>query len=194
MSNAQCQLLQLLLARSFQPGSFRLASGDQTDHFFDSKLSLVYSGGAFLIGEVLYEKTRDLDMDAIGGLEDGAVSLTTAAVISYHLHGQDMEGFWVRDRARGRPIPRTIKGYLLPGARVVLVDDVVTRGSSVLQAAKAVWARGCTVVAVVALIDRMVGASGRLLQHGISDYRPVFTTDDLRASASRDEAEQISCW
>src|SRR5450759_3466889 len=100
MSTAETQLLELLKERSFKRGSFRLASGDVSDYYIYGKMTQVFSEAAHLIGETLYERTKDLAFDAIGGLEVGAVPLTTAAVISYHLHGREMEGFWVRSEVK----------------------------------------------------------------------------------------------
>src|ERR1700741_3310502 len=97
MTVAETQLLQLLKDRSFKRGTFRLSSGGVSDYYIDGKMSEVFSEAAYLIGEIVYERTNELEIDAIGGLEVGAVPLTTAAVISYHLHGRKMEGFWVRD-------------------------------------------------------------------------------------------------
>src|SRR5438876_5785015 len=100
MSAAETQLLNLLKERSFKRGTFRLASGGMSDYYIDGKMTEVYSEAVPLIGEILYERTNDLAIDAIGGLEVGAVPLTTAAVFSYHLHGRMMEGFWVRDEVK----------------------------------------------------------------------------------------------
>ena len=102
MSENKQRLLELLKERSLQLGLFRLASGGTSDYYIDGKMTTVYSEAAYLIGEVLYEWTKDLDIDAIGGLEVGAVPLTTAAVISYHRCGRPMEGFWVRDKVKGQ--------------------------------------------------------------------------------------------
>src|SRR5207245_225288 len=97
MSDIKAQLFQLLKCRSFRnDGPFHLASGEVSDYYIDGKTTEVFSEAAWLIGESIYERTKDLKIDAIGGLEVGAVPLTTAAVISYHLHGEKMEGFWVR--------------------------------------------------------------------------------------------------
>src|SRR5258708_511740 len=130
MSPAETQLLQLLKERSFTRGTFRLASGDVSDYYIDGRMTAVFSEAAHLIGEVLYEHTRDLSIDAIGGLEVGAVPLTTAAVISYHLHGRKMEGFWVRDKVKAHGTQKLVEGNLPRGSRVVIVDDVITKGSS----------------------------------------------------------------
>jgi orotate phosphoribosyltransferase len=179
MSDAETQLLQLLKVRSFKRGTFRLASGDLSDYYIDGKMTQVYSEAAHLIGEVLYEQTKDLAFDAIGGLEVGAVPLTTAAVISYHLHGRKMEGFWVRDKAKTHGTQKVVEGNLKPGSRVVILDDVITRGSSSVKAIEGVRGIGCEVVLVVALVDRLQGAAELFKQHGIENFRPIFTIRDF---------------
>jgi orotate phosphoribosyltransferase len=175
MSPAETQLLQLLKDRSFKRGSFRLASGGMSDYYIDGKMTEVYSEAVPLIGEVLYERTQGLAIEAIGGLEVGAVPLTTAAVFSYHLHGRRMEGFWVRDEVKTHGTRKRIEGNLARGARVVIVDDVFTAGSSAAKAVQAVREIDCEVVAVLALVDRLQGARERFRELGITNYQPVFT-------------------
>lgn len=179
MTAAELQLFQILKARSFQRGTFRLASGGTSDYYIDGRMSAVYSEAAHLIGEVLYERTEDLSIDAIGGLEVGAVPLTTAAVISYHLHGRKMEGFWVRDKAKTHGTRKLVEGNLQPGARVVIVDDVITQGGSSLKAVKEVQAMQCAIVAVLALVDRLQGAEQLFRAEGIANYQAVFTIRDF---------------
>jgi orotate phosphoribosyltransferase len=175
MSTAETQLLQLLKERSFQRGSFRLASGDVSDYYIDGRLSAVFSEAAYLIGETLYERTKDLNIDALGGLEVGAVPLTTAAVISYHRHGRRMEGFWVRDKVKTHGTKKLVEGNLKPGSRVVILDDVVTRGSSAVKAVKEVQNLQCQVVLVLTLVDRLQGAEVLVREQGIENYQSVFT-------------------
>jgi len=175
MSAIETQLLKLLKDRSFKRGTFRLASGGMSDYYIDGKMTQVFSEAAYLVGEILFDRTKHLDIDAIGGLEVGAVPLTTAAVISYHLHGRKMEGFWVRDEVKGHGTKKLIEGNLKSGSRVVIVDDVITKGTSSLKAAKAVKDFGCEVVLVLAIVDRLQGAAKLFQAEGIKDYQPVFT-------------------
>ena len=179
MSAAETRLLQLLMERSFKRGVFRLASGDVSDYYIDGKMTQVFSGAVPLIGEILYERTKDLNIDAIGGLEVGAVPLTTAAVYSYQLHGREMEGFWVRDKAKNHGTKKIVEGGLKPGSRVVIVDDVITRGSSSVKAVEGVREMGCEVVLVLALVDRLQGAEELFRQHGIEHFQSVFTIRDF---------------
>lgn len=179
MSNAEKELLALFKDRSFKLGTFKLASGGTSNYYIDGRMTAVFSEGAYLIGEVLYERTVDLKIDAIGGLAVGAVPLATAAVMAYHAHGKTMEGFWVRDEAKSHGTKKIIEGNLKPGARVVIVDDVFTKGTSALKAANAVKELGCEVVMVLAIVDRLQGAAGLFVAEGIANYRTVFTIRDF---------------
>jgi orotate phosphoribosyltransferase len=179
MTANETKLLRLIEERSFKRGSFRLSSGDVSDYYIDGKMMQVFSEAAYLIGEVLYERTKDLAIDAIGGLEVGAVPLTTATVISYHLHGRKMEGFWVRNTVKDHGTQKRIEGRLNPDARVVIVDDVITRGESALKAIDVVVGMGCEVVQVLALVDRLKGAEKLFASRGITTFQSVFTIRDL---------------
>jgi orotate phosphoribosyltransferase len=178
MSETESALLKLLKERSFQRGTFKLASGKTSDYYIDGRTTAVFSAGAHLIGQVIYEHTRDLAIDAIGGLAVGAVPLTTAAVIAYHGHGRNIEGFWVRDAAKDHGTKKLIEGNLRQGARVLIVDDVITSGGSALKAVKEVRRLECEVVLVLALVDRLQGAARCFQTEGIP-FRPVFTIRDF---------------
>lgn len=183
MTPAEEQLLALLKTRSFrraEPGQqFRLASGELSDYFIDGKMTVVSSDGAPLVGEVIYQHTRDAGLDAIGGLQVGAVPLVTAAAISYKNHGRPIEGFWAREETKSHGTQKRVEGGLRPGMRVAVVDDVFTKGGSALKAVQAAREFGCEVVLVLALVDRLQGARELFLRHGITDYRTVFTIRDF---------------
>ncbi len=177
------QLLEVLKNRSFKRGTFALSSGGTSTYYIDGKMSQVYSRAAYLIGEVIYERTKDIAFDALGGLEVGAVPLTTAAVISYHLHGRELEGFWVRDAVKAHGTKKLVEGGLKPGSRVVILDDVITRGTSSMKAVNAVREQGCTVVLVLSLVDRLVGARELFAENGIPRYESIFSIRDFGVEA-----------
>lgn len=191
MTPAETQLLELLKSRSFKRGSFRLASGGTSAYYIDGKMSEVFSAAAHLIGEVLYERTKEIAFDAIGGLESGAIPLTTATVINYHLHGRELEGFWVRDNVKDHGTKKRVEGGLKDGSRVVIVDDVITRGSSSVKAIEAVRERGCEVVCVISLVDRLVGARELFAEYGIKRYESIFTIRDFGVEADEIPSQQV---
>lgn len=183
MTDTERQLLELLKNRSFKRAPagqpFKLASGELSEYFIDGKMTAVSSEGAALIGEVLYEHTKDAAIDAIGGLQVGAVPLATAAVIAYARHGKPIEGFWARDSVKDHGTQKRVEGAINPGMRVAVVDDVFTKGSSTLKAVEAVRDFGCEVVLVIALVDRLRGARKLFQENGVTDFRTVFTIRDF---------------
>jgi orotate phosphoribosyltransferase len=179
MSDAKTELLQLLKERSFKEGTFRLVSGATSTYYIDGKMSEVFSRSARLIGEVLYEHTCDLGIQAIGGLEVGAVPLTAAAVIAYDLHGQTMEGFWVRTEVKRHGTQKRIEGSLQPGWRVAILDDVTTEGNSAMKAYREVRTAGCEIVVVLSLVDRLQGARELFAREGCGAFQSVFTIRDF---------------
>ncbi len=191
MSENEERLLEVLKERSFKRGHFRLASGGTSDYYIDGRMTAVHSEGAYLIGEAaLYERTKDLDIDAIGGLQVGAVPMTTAAVISYQRHGRSMEGFWVREEIKPHGTQKLVEGGLKKGDRVVIVDDVVTKGGSALKAVEAAWELGCEVVLVLALVDRLEGAEELYRRNGIENYQAIFTIRDFGVGTDVGDATQ----
>src|SRR4051794_20036616 len=100
MTESERPLFNLLKERCYREGDFTLSSGAKSSYYFDSKMLFLSSAGAALIGEALYEKTKDLNIAALGGLEVGAIPLATAAVYAYHQNGKTMEGFFVRNEVK----------------------------------------------------------------------------------------------
>src|SRR5262245_60205686 len=156
------QLLALIQSRALTRGPVRLASGQVSDFYLDLKMIELSPPGSYLIGEVMYEFIRDLDIDAIGGLAVGAVPMVTSIVECCHRNDRDdIEGFFVRDEAKTHGTMKTIEGKLKKNARVVVVDDVITTGTSTEKAVNAVKKEGAEIVAILGIVDRGAGAAER---------------------------------
>jgi len=181
--NHRQRLLQLIRERALIQGQVTLSSGQTSDFYVDGKMIELHPEGAHLIGETLYELIRDLPVDAVGGLAVGAVPVVTSLVISCFHHRHSVEGFFVREEAKSHGTMKTIEGRLPAGAGVVLVDDVITSGKSVLKAAQAAQQqRQATILGVVALVDRDAGARQLFESLGYR-YETVFTRHDVLEGA-----------
>jgi orotate phosphoribosyltransferase len=176
-STSRSRLLQLFKARAVTFGKFKLASGKESTYYINSKKVLFNAEAVWLLGDVLWELTKDLDIQAIGGLEVGAIPMATAAALRYHENGRPLEGFFVRKQAKDHGSQQLVEGVMQPGFRVVVVDDVFTQGTSVLQAVAAVERAGGVVVAVGCIVDRLEGARERLTPQ--YQYLPIFTIRDF---------------
>jgi orotate phosphoribosyltransferase len=178
MSDASRQrLLHLFLTRAFSFGRFKLASGKESTYYVNSKKALFFSETVALLGEALWDLTHDLDVQAMGGMEVGAIPMTVAAALHYHRQGRCLEGFFVRKQVKDHGSQERIEGVLPPNARVAVLDDVLTTGASALQAVQEVERAGGRVVAVVCIVDRLEGA--REVFAPKYEYRPIFTIRDF---------------
>jgi len=171
------RLLELFKTRAVSFGRFRLASGRESTYYINSKKALFHSEAAALLGEAICNLTKDLAIQAAGGLEVGAIPMATAAVVRYHQEGRTLEGFFVRKQAKEHGSRERIEGVLPAGARVAVLDDVLTTGGSALHAVEAVEAAGATVAAVVCIVDRLQGAREMFTPR--YEYRPLFTIRDF---------------
>lgn len=148
---------------------FTLASGRQSHYYYDVKFVTLAPRGQRLVGHVLFRLLRELGgVDAVGGLELGAVPMATAAAFASELQGHRIPAFIVRKEekthgtmgklAQGRGDDSSAP--IGPGRRVAVLDDVVTTGGCVEKAIERVEADGAKVVAVVVLVCR-TEAEGR---------------------------------
>ncbi len=172
------RLKEIIIKKSLKKGDFTLASGAKSDYLFDLKATLMDSEGANLAGHLILEKIAE-DIDAIGGLELGACPAIDAAnIISFQLN-RKLKAFYVRKEKKGRGTDQLIEGCQLNhGDKIVILDDVTTKGGSVKEAIKAVQDLGCKVVKVLSVVDRNEGAEANLAKDGIGlDY--IFSKDEL---------------
>src|SRR5262249_28560114 len=124
----RARLKDLFLSRSVSFGNFKLASGQTSTYYINSKKVLFNSEAIALLGELLYDATCDLDIQAIGGLEIGAIPMVAAAAMRYHQMGRSVEGFFVRKQTKEHGSRERVEGRIQRGDPVVVIDDVLTTG------------------------------------------------------------------
>jgi orotate phosphoribosyltransferase len=176
MSPARQRLLDAFRERAVSFGKFTLASGKESSYYINSKKAIFQSEVVSLLGDVLWEMTQDLSIDAAGGLEVGAIPMAATLAQRYHREGRPLEGFFVRKQPKAHGSQERIEGVLKSGMRVAVLDDVLTTGGSVLQAIGEIEKAGARVVSVVCIVDRLEGAREALASY---DYRPIFTIRDF---------------
>lgn len=172
------RLLEILRANGLTelPEPVQLASGNYSRYFIDGKVALGAGDDLRLAAETINERVAGagVEFDAVGGLTLGADALCAAiAVVS------GANWFIVRKEAKGRGTNRLVEGTRIgEGHRVLLIDDVVTTGASILKAYESVQATGAQVVAAVTLADRGDDARRSFGERGVP-YFPMATYEDM---------------
>src|SRR5260370_27675284 len=135
---ARNRLLELFKNRAVSFGRFTLASGKESTYYINSKKVLFNADAVWLLGDILWELTKHLNIQAIGGLQVGAIPMATAAALHYHMHGRALQGFFVRKQVKDHGSQQRIEGVVQPGFRVAGIDDGFHQGTPVPQAIPAV--------------------------------------------------------
>ncbi|MDE2282641.1 MAG: orotate phosphoribosyltransferase [Actinomycetales bacterium] len=166
-----------LLEHSVRRGAFTLKSGRASTWFIDSKQTISAPEVMVDVATLLLERIP-AEATAIGGLTMGAdgASYVTAAVAA--TRGRHLRAFSVRKEVKDHGAGGRIAGALEPGDRVVVTEDTVTRGTSLLEAARAVTEAGGEVVLLLALVDRGGTAAALAAAEGWP-FLAVFGAPDL---------------
>lgn len=175
-------LIQLFRERALKFGDFTLASGQKSTYYLDGKQITLHSRGLRLVSEGLLQLLEGVDFDAIGGMSIGADPIIGGVLAVAAEQGRDIDGFLVRKEAKGHGTNRYLEGPVKPGAKVVIVDDVVTTGGSSLQAAERAIEFGCQVVQVVGVCDRLQGGAANFEARGLP-FRSLLSVTDLGVKA-----------
>jgi orotate phosphoribosyltransferase len=180
MSTPRQELLGLLAKKSFRLGEFKLSSGGTSDYYIDCRTTTLDARGAQLVGEVFLAEIRKQGWkaDAIGGLTMGADPIVVAVAVT----SGTLNGFLVRKAEKQHGTGQRIEGFREKGARVVIVDDVCTTGSSTVQAIEAAREFGFEVVGAMCLVEReeALGRPNVEKAAAPAPFISVFTANDVR--------------
>ncbi|MFH1460668.1 MAG: orotate phosphoribosyltransferase [Candidatus Omnitrophota bacterium] len=173
------QLLSILKKLSFKRKHVILSSGKISNYYFDGRITSLNHQGAYRIASIILNMIKYDKITAIGGLTLGADPIIGAVVALSAKTKIPLNGFIVRKQEKKHGMKNLIEGFALKkSSRVLIVDDVVTTGSSTIQAIKAVKKIGCKIVRVIAIVDRLEGAAKNIAKHRCR-LESIFTIKDF---------------
>ena len=170
-------LVDHLLAHSVRRGDFVLKSGKKSSWFIDSKQTTCRPDGMLLVADAALAAIPD-DVTAIGGLTMGADAMAFAVAAIAATRGRELRAFSVRKEVKDHGGGGRIAGALQPGDRVVITEDTVSRGVSMLEAAEAVREFGAEPVLLLPLVDRGGTVTAMAAAQGLP-VRALTTAADL---------------
>ena len=162
------QLVHLLATRSARSGDFTLASGRRSTLYIDARLTTMSPEGLVLIGKLGLALIREhWKADSVGGLTLGADPISYAISYASATTTAPLRAFTVRKEIKTHGTGKLIEGPFQPSDRVIVVEDVITTGSSALRAVSAVQDAGGSVAGALALVDREEGGRESIEAAGV---------------------------
>jgi orotate phosphoribosyltransferase len=156
-----------------------LSSGEHSKVFFDVKMTSLNPEGAWLAADLILDMVKGQKIEAVGGIAVGACPIVSAICVRSYERGEPIPAFYVRKEEKKHGTQKKIEGLELhKGARVLIVDDVATKGGSMLDAINPVKALGCVIAKTIVVVDREQGAKERLKAEGY-DLEAIFMRHEL---------------
>lgn len=184
MPSARARLFDIIREKSFFRGRVVLASGRESDFYFDMKPTMFDPEGVTLLAELILQKIEETGVDYVGGIAVGAIPLITPVSMASFTRGRPIPGFFVRKEVKDHGTRRRIEGVdpaRLKGRNVVILEDVTTTGGSAMIAVKAAEEAGARVVMVLSIVDRGEGAADAYARAGVR-LESLFTAAEFLAA------------
>jgi len=164
MKTEVCRILNKIGALKF--GAFKLTSGKISPYYIDLRIVPSFPD-AFKIICDLYVKLIKSDIgadnfDRIAGIPTAGIPF--ASLTAYQLNKPFL---YIRPHERLHGRERRVEGIVMPGDRVLLMDDLVTSGGSLRRAAEAIRTEGGLVTDAIVLLDREEGGKENLAKDDV---------------------------
>ncbi|RQW79659.1 MAG: orotate phosphoribosyltransferase [Methanothrix sp.] len=178
MASERERLLELLKSKSLEIRDVTLSSGRKSDYYIDCKRVTLTPEGAFLTAKLMLDMIGP-DVSAVGGLTLGADPIVSSIAVVSHLQKRNVAALIVRKEPKKHGTMSYVEGPALEkGAKVAVVEDVVTSGASLLRAVERIAAAGYQPVQALTILDRQEGGREAISEKGF-ELQALFTRADL---------------
>lgn len=172
-------LLDLIVKYAYVEGDFTLSSGAKSSYYINCKQVTLRAEGALALGRLLLQLLPE-DTQAIAGLTLGADPMVSAVSVVSAYENNPIPALIIRKQPKGHGTKAYIEGpSLASGAKVVVLEDVVTTGGSALTAVERLQDAGYEVTQILALVDREQGGK-ELYQSKNIEFQALFSIQEVQ--------------
>ena len=151
------RLKRIIAQKSFKYNKehpFKLVSGKQSPFYFDCKKTTLDPEGSYLIGEIIFRIVRNCPVKRVAGLTLGADPIASALMHRSWSYRKPISHLIIRKQKKDHGSVKWIEGNFEKGDQTLIVDDVITTGSSVITSVKRAMEEGLNICGVIILLDR----------------------------------------
>ena len=186
----------LVKVKAIQFGTFTLASGKMSSYYIDLRTIPSYPGAYKTLieayGEYLKHEFKETGYDAIAGIPTAGLTLSSPIALAL-----EKPMIYVRKDEKDHGRGKLVEGVTRPGWKVLVIDDVITTGGSILSAVDAIRAEGCEVESASVVIDRLEGGAASMKKnevklHAMTDIVELVKILRGEALLSTEEANAVT--
>jgi len=168
---------------------FTLASGRASEYYVNCKQLLSHPRYRKILAELIAERLKGWDVQAVGGMEIGAIPIATAVSdYVYDRIGRELRTFVVRKKPKDHGMKHTVEGAFQSGDRVLILDDVLTTGQATIDAITQARAAGLNVAQALVIVDRGEDNGRRRVEALGVPLTSLLTLQDLKNLKGKPDA------
>lgn len=190
-------LLQIKAIKLQPDAPFTWASGWKSPIYCDNRLTLSFPTIRAYLKIEFAKQIEEVygKPDVIAGVATGAIAI--GALVAEYM---GLPFVYVRDKAKGHGRQNQVEGFLEPGQRVVVIEDLISTGGSSLKAVEALKEAGANVMGMMAIFtydfqlskDNFESANVRL--HTLSDYHHLLSQAETMGYITADQKSLLQEW
>jgi orotate phosphoribosyltransferase len=169
---------------------YTLASGRVSEYYVNCKQILSHPRHRRLVAELISAHLASWEVQAIGGMEIGAIPIATAVSDYVYAHkGRELRTFVVRKKAKDHGMKHAVEGCFQTGDRVLIVDDVLTTGQATIDAINQARAAGLDVKHALVIVDRQEDSGRERVEALGVPVTSLLTLQDLKELKGKPEPD-----
>lgn len=174
---------------------FTWASGIKSPIYCDNRLLISKPHARRMIVQAMKERVKNLGAEVIAGTATAGIPWA-----AWLAEAMDLPMVYVRSGAKDHGRKNLIEGQIMPGAKTLLIEDLISTGKSSLAAAEVLEASAMKVLAVVGLFHYNFPQAHTIFEARQIPALALCTLDDMLAwatksgSLSETQAEDIRSW
>ncbi|KRX37016.1 Uridine 5'-monophosphate synthase [Trichinella murrelli] len=181
-------LTDLFHLGAIQFGEFMLKSKHTSPIYVDMRRLLSHPTLLNTVEDLMYDYAKELEYDVICGVPYGAIPLTSALSVK-----RSIPMIMQRKDAKAYGTKKIVEGLYKPGDKCLIIEDVITFGSSIAETARVLRAQGLIVTDALVILDRCQGASRNLENLGITKWSLFCLPDVLLLYEGRGLISNADC-
>lgn len=159
--------------KALEYGDFTLASGMKSNFYFDGRLLSLDPECSNIISNWILSKAAEFNVKFIGGPAVAAVPLIGSTVFASYTKKTPLGGFFIRSDKKNHGLQKQIEGNFKPNSSIIVIDDTVSTGGSLINSLEILKSTNCEVKIVLSILDRKLGGSKKLAELGYK-YSSIF--------------------
>jgi len=171
--NVRDLVLRLHDIEAIKFGSFTLKSGIESPIYIDLRLLISYPILLKAISETIWDLIKHKEFELLCGVPYTALPMATAISLSHNI-----PMLLRRKEAKAYGTKKMIEGKYNSGQRCIIIEDLITSGSSIVETIEPLKYEGVIVKDVVVLIDREQGGRENLTERNVNLYS-VLTMSEI---------------